>query len=617
MSDDTPAKTDNPFPAEPDREDVIAALQARERFLAGILGGLESFFTVDSEWRCTFANEAGAGLAGVSAGELLGSDLREFIPLAARDEVCARLGVAMSERVRTAVEDSDRRMYAAYPLADGGIAVYVRETTALDGAEAAQRHAAEALRESEERYQLLHDTMFQGVVYQEADGAIISMNPAAERILGKRPEDFLGSTSVGEEHYTLREDGTCFPGVEHPAMVALRSGQPVPDVLMQVYNPRESQYRLISVQAVPLFHPGEERPYQVYTVFDDVTERRQAEAALRESEEIMRSFYDSAPFLMGVARVEGGKAVQVSGNRAMAAFLGVDPADMAGRSGVGLADAPGFERAIAEACGESRAGRYPAHFEQAFDRDGEPALLSFTVARVPTRDGEQRFFSLVGEDVTLRRRAQQELRDHELSEAAQEERARLARDLHDSVTQALFAATIKAEALTLAESTPSDVTSRLAEDVRRLSRGALAQMRTLLLELRGDPLEDVPLQQLLRHLVEAAESRASVNVQLSIRGDAQLPPELHVPIYRITQEALNNVTRHAGAAKAWVDLDAEPRRVRLVVGDDGSGFEPSGCDPTHIGLKSMRERAEEAGARFDLASEPGGGTLITVDWQAS
>ena len=186
MSDDTPAKTDNPFPAEPDREDVIAALQARERFLAGILGGLESFFTVDSEWRCTFANEAGAGLAGVSAGELLGSDLREFIPLAVRDEVCARLGVAMSERVRTAVEDSDRRMYAAYPLADGGIAVYVRETTALDGAEAAQRHAAEALRESEERYQLLHDTMFQGVVYQEADGAIISMNPAAERILGKR-----------------------------------------------------------------------------------------------------------------------------------------------------------------------------------------------------------------------------------------------------------------------------------------------------------------------------------------------------------------------------------------------------------------------------------------------
>ena len=139
-------------------------------------------------------------------------------------------------------------------------------------------------------------------------------------------------------------------------------------------------------------------------------------------------------------------------------------------------------------------------------------------------------------------------------------------------------------------------------------------MRTLLLELRGDALEDVPISQLLRQLVEAAESRASVNVQLTIRGDGQLSPTLHTPIYRIAQEALNNVTRHAGASKAWVDLDVEPVRTRLVVGDDGCGFEPSACDPTHIGLNSMRERAAEAGAQFDLVTRPGGGTQITVGW---
>ena len=218
-------------------------------------------------------------------------------------------------------------------------------------------------------------------------------------------------------------------------------------------------------------------------------------------------------------------------------------------------------------------------------------------------------------DITERKRAEEAVNAAQMKQAAQEERSRLARDLHDSVTQALFAATLKAEALALADDSPSSGTAQAAEEVRRLSRGALAQMRTLLLELRGDPLEDVPIAQLLRHLVEAAEGRASVDVRLSIRGEAQLPPALHEAIYRIVQEALNNVTRHAAASEAWVDLDAGADRVRLVVGDDGCGFEPSACDPTHMGLRSMRERAEQTGAQFEIATEPGRGTVIAVDWQ--
>ena len=202
-----------------------------------------------------------------------------------------------------------------------------------------------------------------------------------------------------------------------------------------------------------------------------------------------------------------------------------------------------------------------------------------------------------------------------MEQAAQEERSRLARDLHDSVTQALFAATLKAEALTLDDDSLSSQAYRVAEDVRRLNRGALAQMRTLLLELRGEPLEDVPVAQLLRHLVEAAEGRARVDVQLTMRGDAPLTPTLHVAVYRIVQEALNNVTRHAGASKAWVDLVMEPDALHLVVGDDGRGYEPSAFDPSHMGLRLMRERAEEVGAELSMVSELGRGTVVTLDWQ--
>jgi PAS domain S-box-containing protein len=138
------------------------------------------------------------------------------------------------------------------------------------------------LAQSERHHRLLFETMLQGVVYQGVDGTILSMNPAAERILGRSPAEFLGQTSVSVEHDTLREDGSSFPGLEHPAMVALRTGREVRDVVMGVYNPREEGYRWINIAAVPLFRPGEDKPYQVYTCFNDITDRKQAEETLRE-----------------------------------------------------------------------------------------------------------------------------------------------------------------------------------------------------------------------------------------------------------------------------------------------------------------------------------------------
>ena len=133
--------------------------------------------------------------------------------------------------------------------------------------------------------------------------------------------------------------------------------------------------------------------------------------------------------------------------------------------------------------------------------------------------------------------------------------------------------------------------------MRRLTRGALAQMRTLLLELRSDSPADVPIDQLLRNAVEATEGRASIAIDLTLRGEGQPPRELHTAIYRVTQEALNNVVRHAEATHVTVELVTEPARVRLLVHDDGCGFEPGPLPATHVGLRSMRERAAEVGAR--------------------
>ena len=199
--------------------------------------------------------------------------------------------------------------------------------------------------------------------------------------------------------------------------------------------------------------------------------------------------------------------------------------------------------------------------------------------------------------------------------AAQEERERLARDLHDSITQALFAAALKAEVLADDRALPEDA-ARTAEEVRRLTRGALAQMRTLLLELRTEGYREVPIAHLLRNAVEATESRTRVDVDLRLSCDGVPAGDLHSAIYRVTQEALNNVARHARARHVVVELQAETDQLRLTIHDDGCGFE-TGAEPPpgHLGLKSMQERAAEAGADLRVVSAPGEGTLVILDWQ--
>lgn len=169
----------------------------------------------------------------------------------------------------------------------GGIIIFTEDITR-------RKRAEEAVTRSEQHFRLLFETMLQGVIYRDAAGRIIAMNFAAERILGKTLAEILfGPAAVAAEHGARREDGTPLPDLEQPWQVALQAGREVRDVVMGVYNLREQAYRWINCSAVPVFRPGEDQPCQVYTIFDDITGRKQDEESLRQSEKRLRSTLDN------------------------------------------------------------------------------------------------------------------------------------------------------------------------------------------------------------------------------------------------------------------------------------------------------------------------------------
>jgi signal transduction histidine kinase len=208
--------------------------------------------------------------------------------------------------------------------------------------------------------------------------------------------------------------------------------------------------------------------------------------------------------------------------------------------------------------------------------------------------------------------------------SVQEERNRLARDLHDSVTQVLFSATLVAEVLPQIWRRDPERAMRSLEKLQRLTRGALAEMRTMLLELRPAAVVNIPLSELLAQLTEAVTSRSGLPFQLFIEQIPYLPDEVHMNFYRVAQEALNNVVKHSQAQHVTVSLSAMPllldvndipgNEIKLVIQDDGVGFSAESDPSSHLGLNIMRERAAAIQATLTLESEPGYGTLVSLIW---
>jgi len=197
------------------------------------------------------------------------------------------------------------------------------------------------------------------------------------------------------------------------------------------------------------------------------------------------------------------------------------------------------------------------------------------------------------------------------------ERHRLARELHDAVTQTLFSANLIADVIPrIWKRNPEEGLQNL-EELRQLTRGALAEMRTMLLEMRPESLERADLKSLLTQLADAFIGRVRVPVSLVIQGDCEMTHEVKIVYYRVAQEALNNIAKHSGARQVDLHLECQPGQMSLLIKDDGLGFEPDSLPPGHMGIAIMRERANSIGGSLKIESQLSQGTTVELDWRSA
>ena len=436
------------------------------------------------------------------------------------------------------------------------------------------------IKESEEKFRSLYFSMNEGaslgeMIYDESkkpvDYRIIDVNNAYQSILGLKKDQVTGKKA--SEVYNI--DITPYLGVY--AQVA-DSGKPV---RFEAYYPPMKKYFSISA-----FSPSRGR---FATIFSDITERKKNENKI----ESLARFPSENP--NPVMRMNDKNLIIYTNKSA---------------------------KNILRQLGNEKRNKFLEFLHDSVSGGGKnknsklvtieikisKSVYEFTV--IPVKDFD--YFNIYGSDITSRKKAERLQNIIGKEKTINEERNKLARELHDTVTQTLFSANLIAEVIPkLWKKDPEAVIERL-EQVRQLNNVALMEMRVLLYELRPSAIKDEDLGNLLHGLVKSIGTRSKIPIELIINGEYKFPPKIELGYYRIAQEALNNIIKHSYATKANLVLKVFPEKLYMDITDDGHGFDVKKNSSTKLGLAIIRERAKLMGAQISIDSSPGKGTRITV-----
>jgi len=466
-----------------------------------------------------------------------------------------------------------------------------------------RKRIEQALLTSEETARALMNASSESAVLLDAQGVVLASNKAVAQGLGVTVERLVGASvfdffppEVAERRRTYLN-------------AILNSRQPVHFI-------DEQDGRTFDNHAYPVFD-ADDRIIRLAVFGRNITEPRRAEEALRASEEKYRMLFEN--MVEGFALYEllyddqgepaDWRILEV--NDAYARHTGIARERIVGRRIGEL-----FPAAIAEYLPRFAAvvaTQTPSEFEtyaQAVDR--HQRVITFPA-------GGHRFAAII-EDITGRKQSEEAWRQVQTELAldiqkrgALEERQRLARELHDSVSQALYGISLGVNtALALFDADRTKVLEALHYALS-LTHAGLTEMRALIFELRPESLEMEGLVVALTRQVEALRARHGIQVELSLCDEPDVALAVKEALYRIAQEALQNAARHARADRLDVRLIHEAAGLKLEVRDNGVGFNPLAGYPGHLGLRSMRERALKVGGTLDIVSAPDCGTQIRAN----
>jgi PAS domain S-box-containing protein len=505
----------------------------------------------------------------------------------------------------------------------------------------------EELKKSEATFRAMFETSVVGIGIMGLDRKIRDANPSICRMFGYERDEFIGMEPV---QATYAEDFTKSSAQFRELLEGQRES--VQDERRYVRKNGEVFWAHITMSVV---RDETGAPLYMVGMVIDIDDRKRAMEELSESEERFKAMFNNTS--VGIALTGLDRSI-LQVNEAAARITGYPPDELKLMNPVELAlpedrhladaaledmitgkrDCMTVERRYVRKNGEVFWGRVtyslvrgpdhqPVYLIGLIEDINEQKLAAQKLAeqeaeylrtleqRVQERTHElsQTNLRLIHE-IETRQKAEEALASKAAEEAILSERTRLARDLHDAVTQTLFSASLIAEVLPdIWDMDPAEA-RKSTEELRQLTRGALAEMRTLLLELRPAALTQARFKDLLKQLSEAVIGRARLPIELEVKGDYEMPPEAKVAFYRIAQESLNNVVKYARATQAWISLDQTCCDVHLEVRDNGIGFDPASIKPTSLGMRIMRERAEAIRAHFKVTSLPGQGTTVSLNW---
>ncbi len=581
-------------------EEQLGAFSARMSMLLESLP--VAFVALDADSRVTFVNAVAEQIMRKSRQELLGEVVWDVLPEARGTALEAAAIEVLRDRKRVEIEEFYEPYgiwveVQAYPVQDGGIVSYFRDVTD-------RRLAAEREREAQARYAEVFDNAVEGIFRTAADGRLILVNPALARTAGfSSPEEMIASVpDIG----AMYSD----PARREELLQQLSLHGLVRDFEIEGSSSDGSpRWASMNARAV-LDESG--AIIGVDGTIVDITERKLAEEAARAAETRYLDMFENSP--AGIFRISGGGEILVA-NPSFARMAGFASPEELLSSSVNMrmlwddpARRDGF---LKELAAKGHVHDVEMHMRRL---DGQNVWVSVTATALKDENGALIGLEGSGIDITERKLAEQERRTllARMVEALEEERSRIANDIHDDSVQMMTAVSLRLAALRRGLTNPEQIES-LSKSEASVTR-AIDRLRHLMFELRPRALDVEGLAAALRLHLEQDAAEYGFEFHLDDNLEEEPPVQMRTIAFRIAQEALVNARKHAGAKKIDVSLQQASGGLLIRVSDDGVGFDqghvPEAGIPGHLGLDAMRERARLAGGTWKVSSLPGEGTTV-------